>query len=91
MDVSVCIPVFNSDVKKLVTALAEQIALNQLSAEIVVLDDASSIEIETQNRAALEGLSHTRYFSLPKNVGRSAIRNRFMDLATGDFLLFIDL
>ena len=60
MDVSVCIPVFNSDVKKLVTALAEQIALNQLSAEIVVLDDASSIEIETQNRAALEGLSHTR-------------------------------
>jgi len=90
MDVSVCIPVFNSDVKKLVTALAEQIALNQLSAEIVVLDDASSIEMESQNRISLQELNHTRYFSLPKNVGRSAIRNRFIDYATGDFLLFID-
>jgi glycosyltransferase involved in cell wall biosynthesis len=48
MDVSVCIPVFNSDVKKLVAALAEQIVHNQLSAEIVVLDDASSIEMESK-------------------------------------------
>ena len=90
MDLSVCIPVFNSDVKKLVFALHEQTVRDNLSVEIVVLDDASALDLEKQNRDAIEKLSNVRYFSLPKNVGRSAIRNRFVDHAVGDFLLFID-
>ena len=90
MVLSVCIPVFNSDVKELVVAIAKQIAINNCSVEIIVLDDASRADFEAINRNSLDGINNTRYISLPINVGRSAIRNRFLDLANGEFLLFID-
>ena len=90
MVLSVCIPVYNSDVKVLALAISKQIALNNFPVEIIVLDDASSPEIELINRNSLAEITNTRYFSLPENIGRSAIRNRFIDLAHGDFVLFID-
>jgi glycosyltransferase involved in cell wall biosynthesis len=90
MVLSVCIPVYNSDVKVLAIAISKQIAINNFPVEIIVLDDASSPEIELINRNSLVELTNTRYFSLPENIGRSAIRNRFIDLALGDFVLFID-
>ena len=90
MVLSVCIPVFNSDVKELVVAIAKQIAINNYPVEIIVLDDASRADFEAINRNSLDGINNTRYISLPINVGRSAIRNRFLDLANGEFLLFID-
>ena len=90
MVLSVCIPVYNSDVKVLVLAISKQIAINNFPVEIIVLDDASSPDIELINRDALAEITNTRYFSLPENIGRSAIRNRFIDLAYGDFVLFID-
>ena len=90
MVLSVCIPVFNSDVKELVVAIAKQIAINNYPVEIIVLDDASRADFEAINHNSLDGINNTRYISLPINVGRSAIRNRFLDLANGEFLLFID-
>jgi glycosyltransferase involved in cell wall biosynthesis len=90
MVLSVCIPVYNSDVKVLALAISKQIAINNFPVEIIVLDDASSPEIELINRNSLEEITNTRYFSLPENMGRSVIRNRFIDLAHGDFVLFID-
>jgi len=90
MVLSVCIPVYNSDVKVLALAISKQIAINNFPVEIIVLDDASSPEIELINRDSLVEITNTRYFSLLENIGRSAIRNRFIDLAYGDFVLFID-
>ena len=70
MVLSVCIPVYNSDVKVLVLAISKQIAINNLPVEIIVLDDASSPDIELINRDALAEITNTRYFSLPENIGK---------------------
>ena len=90
MVLSVCIPVYNSEVKELVVAIAKQIVINNYPVEIIVLDDASRADLEAINRNSIDGINNIRYISLPENVGRSAIRNRFLELANGEFILFID-
>jgi len=41
MKISVCIPVYNFDVRELVTALNREIHTYTLDAEIILIDDAS--------------------------------------------------
>lgn len=86
---SICIPIFNQDVRPLVRALAEQVRQTLPVAEILLLDDGSKEEFRKINRQlASEAL--VRYEELGQNVGRSRIRNLLAAKARYDRLLFLD-
>ncbi len=65
---SVCIPVYNVDVTKLVSDLHTQIQKLNESIEIVLIDDASDLEIKVKNRLLKE---YCKIIELETNVGRS--------------------
>ncbi|KQT22484.1 glycosyl transferase family 2 [Chryseobacterium sp. Leaf404] len=88
MKLSVCIPVYNFDVRDLVYGLKKEIESQNLSAEIILIDDFSdslffSLNSEIQNIAS-------DYILLDENNGRSKIRNLFLNYAQGEYLLFLD-
>lgn len=86
--ISVCIPVYNYRVSELLSLLRKQVEQFKLPAEIIVIDDGSEAIFKEFN------LHHKtladQYIELPVNIGRSAIRNRFVQFATYPFMLFID-
>ena len=85
---SVCIPIYNSDVRTLVNALCEQIAtIPEAAIDIVLIDDASDPAYQTINQF---GSACVKYIQLPQNIGRAQIRNAFLDHTKADYLLFID-
>ena len=57
--------------------------------EICLLDDASDEKIKSRNRDVIHK-ARVRYEELPQNIGRSAIRNRLVEMAQYDYLLFMD-
>lgn len=57
--------------------------------EICLLDDGSEAVFKEQN-APLAAAAEVRWEALAQNGGRAAARNRLIDLAQGDFLLFLD-
>lgn len=88
MKISVCIPIYNFDVRELVDDLKKEIKNQSIDAEIVLIDDASEenfrqINNELQNKVE-------QFVLLEKNIGRSRIRNLFLNYTKGDFLLFLD-
>lgn len=88
MKISVCIPVYNFDVKNLIIALRTEIQINQIDAEIILIDDASD---ENFNEIYKEASAYAdQFIFLEKNVGRSRIRNLFLKHTKGDYLLFLD-
>lgn len=88
MKISVCIPVYNFDVRELVNTLSKEITNAELNAEIILIDDASSKDFITINEP-LKDVAN-QFIFLEKNIGRSSIRNLFLKYASGDFLLFLD-
>ena len=86
MKLSICIPVYNQEVRALVDALQKEIQSDALDAEIILIDDASQEKYKNLNAS----LSVNHNIHLPKNIGRAAIRNLFLEYAKGDFLLFLD-
>lgn len=85
---SICIPIHNVDVRKLVKSLDEQINKNHIDAEIILLDDGSAEHYKAIN-GSLADLSPVRYFK-QENQGRSTTRNKLALKARGDNLIFID-
>ncbi|AFR35306.1 glycosyltransferase family 2 protein [Riemerella anatipestifer] len=86
--ISICIPIYNTEVTTLVTALKSEIKTNHLNTEIVLIDDASDEYYYGLNKP-LEAVVDTMVW-LPKNVGRSRIRNVFLKYSKGQYLLFLD-
>jgi glycosyltransferase involved in cell wall biosynthesis len=85
--ISVCIPVYNSDVRELVNALYEQGKKLKTEIEIIVIDDCSRQETKDVNRSFAPKIN---YIENQTNQGRARIRNQFLEFATQPFLLFID-
>ncbi|MEP2935361.1 MAG: glycosyltransferase family 2 protein [Gilvibacter sp.] len=85
--ISICIPIYNFNVSTLVMALEEQIAQYPLKTQIVLIDDASTKEFKDLNEAVC---SKHVYLKLEKNIGRSAIRNLFLEHAQYENMLFLD-
>lgn len=88
MKISVCIPVYNFDVRELVYNLKKEIKDQSIDAEIILIDDASDgnfIEINNELQDQVE-----QFVFLQKNIGRSRIRNLFLKHTKGDYLLFLD-
>lgn len=86
---SICIPVYNFKVIELVKSLEKQAQLLSVSVEILVIDDGSSHEFCLQNKV-INTLSLVKYIELNQNIGRSKIRNLFIQKSQYPFLLFID-
>ena len=86
---SILIPVFNYNVTHLVTELHRQAeALGELY-EICLLDDGSDEKFKVRNRDLIQK-TNIRYEELPQNIGRAAIRNRLVEMAQYDYLLYMD-
>lgn len=86
--ISICIPVYNFDVRPLVGELTKQIQfIFEYEIEIILIDDASLEEFREKNRA-LSQLHE--YIQLEKNIGRAKIRNLFLNYSSQPYLLFLD-
>lgn len=87
--ISVCIPVYNFDVNELTNSLLEQAHRIGYPIEILLFDDHSLAYFRKAN-AQLNNLKDVSYLEFDFNIGRSKIRNRLADFATGSWLLFLD-
>jgi glycosyltransferase involved in cell wall biosynthesis len=85
--IAICIPVYNFDVRQLINELKQQMLLEAEIFELIVIDDASQLSFKETNKGAMLGV---RYIELESNVGRSAIRNKFLELTESTYLLFLD-
>lgn len=86
---SILIPIYNFDVRPLVTDLLNQAEAVGQAFEILLFDDGSRPEVRSLNQS-LAALPHVRYQDMPHNLGRAAIRNFLADSARYEFLLFLD-
>lgn len=91
---SICIPVFNWDIRLLIGKLIEELSAKQYSnIELIIMDDFSSdTELKNANRQFFVELKYENllYAEFKQNVGRSKIRNLLAEKASGEFLLFLD-
>lgn len=85
--ISICIPVFNFDISKLIEELQCQIKSCKHSVEIIIIDDHSELKYKKNNRVVA---NNEHYIELKKNVGRAKIRNLFLSYAKCQHLLFLD-
>lgn len=88
MLLSVCIPVYNFDVRGLVSDLKKEIIANGIDAEIILIDDASDESFKNTYQFLQNEVEN--FIFLEKNIGRSRIRNLFQKYGTGKYLLFLD-
>jgi glycosyltransferase involved in cell wall biosynthesis len=86
---SILIPVYNTDVTKLVHSLQEQCRKAKIVFEILVYDDYSKQAFKEKNKglAQLMGVS---YVEMQENLGRARIRNKLGRYSNHPNLLFID-
>lgn len=87
--ISICIPVYNFDVTELVDELQKQANHINYPVEILLFDDHSQ-NFFRQRNSLLASRSNVNYLDFDFNIGRSKIRNRLADFATGKWLLFLD-
>ena len=85
---SICIPIYNYDVARLVRDLHLQAEATGYPFEILLMDDASEEEFREKNQAI--DLNTVRYIQLDENIGRAKIRNRLAGEAKFPCLLFTD-
>lgn len=86
---SILIPVFNCSVYPLIKELGQQALTSGISYEILCYDDLSLPEYKNKNMEC-SAIPNVIYKELPKNLGRSAIRNLMASEAQYPNLLFLD-
>lgn len=86
---SILIPIYNYDVTQLVKDLLAQCTALDTPTEIVCYDDKSKSTYQHAN-AWLKDVAGVTYRVLPKNLGRSAIRNQLAKAAVFPYLLYLD-
>ena len=87
--ISICIPIYNFNVVDLINAIINQGEGIKKPFEIICIDDCSNKETLKLN-AKISTYKKVNYLILKKNIGRSKIRNLFLDNASYENLLFID-
>jgi len=85
---SILLPTYNQDITNLVNELHRQAAEQFIDFEILVMEDGSTLFVE--KNASVSKLTNCKHMVLPKNIGRSAIRNLLAKTASYDHLLFMD-
>lgn len=87
--ISICVPVYNFDVTELTDSLLEQSRRIGYPIEILLFDDHSLSYFRNIN-SKLNNQKDVNYLEFDFNIGRSKIRNRLADFASGHWLLFLD-
>lgn len=87
---SILIPTYDYDCRRLVSDLHAQTEQAGIAYEIIVVDDASPTSIYKERNREINLLDHCRLIELAENVGRARIRNRLADEAQYEWLLFMD-
>jgi glycosyltransferase involved in cell wall biosynthesis len=87
--ISVCVPVFNVDVRPLAKQLYDQIKDKEVPAEVLFFDDFSEEEFRILNRQISE-FDGITYAEMNFNRGRASIRNHLGKSASQPCLLFLD-
>lgn len=87
--ISVCVPVFNVDVRILADQLVNNAKKAAFTVEILFFDDCSDEKFRSLNRE-ISKVKGIIYKELDRNTGRSSIRNTLGKTATQPWLLFID-
>jgi Glycosyl transferase family 2 len=85
---SICIPIYNYDVTSLVRELSVQANKLGIQYEIICIDDYSEKSFIALNE--VDCSKYGKYFQLNKNIGRSKIRNLFLNYSKFDYMLFLD-
>ncbi len=83
---SICIPVYNYDVSKLLSQLDKQCSVLNIQYEILVFEDGS----DSNKVNSLENYKNVKHIVRKDNSGRSKARNILADNARFDKLLFLD-
>lgn len=86
---SILIPSYNFDVRKLVHQLHQQGVLLSVPFEIICIEDASLQKYIDLNQS-IKRLPFVTYQVLSHNLGRSKIRNHLATQAQYDYLLYMD-
>lgn len=86
---SILIPVYRFDVRAFIGQLSQMTQALEVEVEILVLDDASGDDFQQINKVVGE-LPNVRYSEVSNNLGRSAVRNRLVETARFEHLLFLD-
>ena len=86
--ISVIIPAYNAEktIKRAILSV-----LNQNydgNVEVIVIDDGSTDQ--TAFRVTELKLEEVKIISLPENLGAGRARNRGLDVATGNYIAFLD-
>ncbi|MEO8583585.1 MAG: glycosyltransferase, partial [Flavitalea sp.] len=87
--ISICIPVFNTNILLLVRQLSVQAANAAIPVEIVVVDDGSSPAIQNINKD-ISSIESVIYKFQPSNTGRIKSRMALSGFAKYPWLLFMD-
>lgn len=88
---SILIPVYNWDCTRLIKDLHFQGLTLGIPYEIIVADDCSTDkDLQAKSRLVAETHENCRYFAVPHNIGRAAIRNFMADQSKYEKLLFLD-
>ncbi len=86
---SVLITTYNYFTFPLIKTIHKQLLKIQIDFEIICIDDGSKSSINIENKQ-ISTLVNARFKTLPKNIGRSALRNLLVKKAQYDWLLFLD-
>lgn len=87
--ISICIPIYNFNVVDLIITIINQGEKSKKPYEVICIDDGSNKETLKLN-AEINSHNAVKYLILKKNIGRSKIRNLFLENANYENLLFID-
>lgn len=85
---SILIPTYNYKITELVIELHRQAIEQCIDFEIIVMEDGSSKEVESNQ--LISELVNCKHIILKTNIGRSAIRNKLADEAKYEHLLYMD-
>jgi glycosyltransferase involved in cell wall biosynthesis len=90
---SICIPVYNFDIRELIKGIAIQCEDLKLVYEIICVDDCSTnLETKAINKLYIEENKNINinYEALTTNLGRSAIRNYIVTKTSFKYCWFLD-
>lgn len=86
---SILIPIYNQDVRKLVYTIAKQCNKLDINYQILCFDDGSMEKWKEKNKE-LAFKVNVNYTELSENLGRSKIRNWLGKAAYFEYILFLD-
>jgi glycosyltransferase involved in cell wall biosynthesis len=86
---SICIPVYNTNIVPLVNSLHWQCTKCKIVFEIICIDDASLASYKEANKF-IQTYKEIKYSELSQNVGRAVIRNLLAEQANYAYLLLLD-